>query len=81
MLTYRKKLSDPVEKDILDLSTNVAYGEVRAKERSRAKEDYENVEVVLQSPNQFTELKMQIKQEPSGALNLAENQKYVDSYT
>ena len=75
MLTYRKKLSDPVEKDVLDLSMNVAYREVRAKERFRVKEDYENVEVVLQSPNQFTEPKMQIKQEPSGELNLAANQK------
>ena len=49
----RKKSSYPIEKD-LDLSTNVAYKEVRAKERSRAR-DYENVEMILRSSTQLTE--------------------------
>ena len=50
-----RKKSDPTEND-LNVSMNVAYKEVRAKERSsRAKEDYENVEVIPQSSGQFTE--------------------------
>ena len=52
-----RKKSVPIESN-LNVSTNAAYEEVRAKNLERssgAKEDYENFEVILQSSDHFTE--------------------------
>ena len=79
-----RKKSDPTENDP-NVSMNVAYKEVRTKEKSSgAKEDYENVEVILQSPDYFTEgadkTRATQRIKPFGtSYNKSEASEYVDS--